>query len=160
MTAQELSAVLWRERELLDQLLFKLTEEQLLLTSGNTRWLHHATREVEKVLESMQLTHLERDLRVGGVAEEFGVPGETQLARLVEAAPVPWREIFAAHHSALNDLVGQIRQIQQANLQFTHSLSRSTQETLSSLQSGSGMYDSRGSTMTEAAERGVIQTDL
>ena len=34
MAIHELSALLWRERELLDVLTFKLEEEQLLLTAG------------------------------------------------------------------------------------------------------------------------------
>ena len=37
MAIHELSALLWRERELLDVLTFKLEEEQLLLTSGKSR---------------------------------------------------------------------------------------------------------------------------
>src|SRR4051812_39244560 len=44
MALTEVSNVLWRERELLEMLLFKLEEEQLLLTAGRTRWLPHATR--------------------------------------------------------------------------------------------------------------------
>ena len=36
MGANELSALLWRERELLELLSFKLEEEQLLLTAGKS----------------------------------------------------------------------------------------------------------------------------
>ena len=53
-TVQDLSARLWHERELLDLLTFKLEEEQLLLTAGRTRWISHATREVEQVLERLR----------------------------------------------------------------------------------------------------------
>ena len=54
MGVNELSAVLWRERELLELLTFKLEEEQLLLTAGKSRWIEHATREVEQVLERLR----------------------------------------------------------------------------------------------------------
>src|SRR4051794_6621516 len=37
----DLSSVLWRARELLELLLFKLEEEQLLLASNRSRWLAH-----------------------------------------------------------------------------------------------------------------------
>ena len=37
MGANELSMQLWRERELLEMLLFKLDEQQLLLAAGRTR---------------------------------------------------------------------------------------------------------------------------
>ena len=39
MSMEDLSSVLWRERELLETLLFKLEIEQLVLASGRTRWL-------------------------------------------------------------------------------------------------------------------------
>ena len=45
MSANDLSNLLWRERELLELLVFKLEEEQLLLTAGKSRWLPQATRE-------------------------------------------------------------------------------------------------------------------
>ena len=39
MALAELSNVLWRERELLEMLLFKLESEQLVLAAGRTHWL-------------------------------------------------------------------------------------------------------------------------
>ena len=48
MGAHELSALLWRERELLDVLQFTLEVEQLLLTAGNTRWLNGASAETPR----------------------------------------------------------------------------------------------------------------
>ena len=37
MSANDLSNLLWRERELLELLVFKLEEEQLLLVAGRAR---------------------------------------------------------------------------------------------------------------------------
>ena len=37
MSANDLSNLLWRERELLELLVFKLEEEQLLLTAGKAK---------------------------------------------------------------------------------------------------------------------------
>ena len=48
MGVHELSALLWRERELLEVLQFKLEVEQLLLTTGNTRWLNRASAETPR----------------------------------------------------------------------------------------------------------------
>jgi len=53
MGLSEVSSILWRERQLLELLLFKLEEEQLLLAAGRTRWLPHATREVDRVLAQL-----------------------------------------------------------------------------------------------------------
>ena len=37
MGLAELSSILWRERDMLELLLFKLEEEQLVLAAGRTR---------------------------------------------------------------------------------------------------------------------------
>ena len=39
MSLSEVSNILWRERQLLELLVFKLEEEQFVLASGRTRWL-------------------------------------------------------------------------------------------------------------------------
>jgi hypothetical protein len=80
----EVSTILWRERQLLELLLFKLEEEQLLLAAGRTRWLAHATREVESVLEELKHAELARAVEVARVAEELGITGESSLRELAE----------------------------------------------------------------------------
>ena len=65
-----MSALLWRERELLELLVFKLDEEQLLLSAGRSRWVQHATREVEQVLELVREAGLGRSVEVAAVALE------------------------------------------------------------------------------------------
>ena len=47
---EKLSLVLWRERELLEELHYRLEVEQLVLASGRSRWLAHATRDVDALL--------------------------------------------------------------------------------------------------------------
>ena len=42
MALSDVSNILWRERQLLELLVFKLEEEQLVLAAGRTRWLAHA----------------------------------------------------------------------------------------------------------------------
>ncbi|RZI81075.1 MAG: flagellar protein FlgN, partial [Microbacterium sp.] len=64
MGANELSMQLWRERELLEMLIFKLEEQRLLLESGGMRWIHFATREIEQVLERLRESGLGREVEV------------------------------------------------------------------------------------------------
>ena len=98
MAIHELSALLWRERELLDVLTFKLEEEQLLLTSGKSRWLPHGTREVEQVLGHLAQASLARTIEAAVVAEVWGLPTDASLAELAAAAPEgAWAEILTAH---------------------------------------------------------------
>ncbi|WP_422934691.1 flagellar protein FlgN [Sinomonas sp. P47F7] len=145
MAIHDLSAQLWHERELLDLLTFKLEEEQLLLTAGKTRWLSHATREVEQVLERLSSAGLARAVTAAAVAHEWGLPEESTLRELAAAAPDgPWAEILSAHLKAMSEQAALIRQLRDANAQFLRAASRSTQETLAETQSSAKTYDSRG----------------
>ncbi|MCW4385744.1 flagellar protein FlgN [Salinibacterium sp. SYSU T00001] len=145
MGANEVSATLWRERELLELLLFKLEEEQLLLTTGKTRWLPHATREVEQVLERLRGLGLTRAVEVAELGEEWGTGPDASLRDLVAHAPEgPWGEIFANHLTGMSELTAQIAQVRDINEQFLRSALRSTQETIAGLGNDSGTYDSAG----------------
>ena len=146
MVAQRLSALLWEERELLDLLVFKLEEEQLLLTSGRTRWLQHATREVEQVLERLRTTELSRTIAVAAVAREWNVSEDATLRELAAAAPAgPWADIFTAHLQALTELTGTIRELRDSNEQFLRAAARSAQETLSGVAAEGATYTATGS---------------
>lgn len=155
MGANEVSATLWRERELLELLLFKLEEEQLLLTTGKTRWLPHATREVEQVLDRLRALGLTRTVEVSGLGETWGTGPDATLRDLVAAAPAdgPWAEIFANHLTAMSELAAQIGQLRDINEQFLRSALRSTQETLATIGTDSGTYGSAGETLDAGAAR-------
>jgi hypothetical protein len=145
MGAHELSAMLWRERELLELLVFKLEEEQLLLTAGKSRWLQHATREVEQVLERVREAGLARTVEVAALATEWGTPEGATLAEVVAQAPAgPWGEIFNGHLRALTELAAQIKELRDTNEQFLRAAARSTQETMAGLAPEPGTYDAHG----------------
>jgi flagellar biosynthesis/type III secretory pathway chaperone len=143
----ELSALLWRERELLDLLTFKLEEEQLLLTAGKSRWLPHGTREVEQVLDRVSKAGLARAVEIAAVAEQWGVSADSSLAELASAAPDPaWADILASHLAALRQQTAAIKELRDANEQFLRAAVRSTQETLADLKPAAGTYDAHGKT--------------
>lgn len=144
MGAQELSSVLWTERTLLDLLTFKLEEEQLLLTAGRTRWIQHATREVEQVVEQLQAVSLQRDMAAAEVAAEWELPEGTVLGGLAAAAPSAWKDIFLSHLAALGSQTSRIRELRDANEQFLRAASRSSQETIATMQREPGLYNSFG----------------
>ena len=151
MGAQELSTLLWRERELLELLQFKLEEERLLLTAGKSRWLPFATREVEQVLDRLRTSGLERTIAAGEVADEWSAREHTLGALIASAPTSAWRETFEAHQRALTDLTAQISEVRDANVQYLRAATQSTQETLASLDLGSGLYDARGGATTDVA---------
>lgn len=154
MGPQELSNLLWRERELLDLMIFKLEEEQLVLTSGKTRWLEHATREVEHVMNRLRATSLERTAIAAALAEQWGANADAGLHDLAVAAPAgPWQEILDAHHLAMTAQVEQIRTLRDANMQFLRLGLRSAQETAAGLGPEPGTYNHHGRTSQDAGTR-------
>src|SRR5437764_13217632 len=115
MGLREVSAILWRERHLLELLLFKLDEEQLVLAAGRTRWLARATREVEMVLEEIRQTELERSVEVSRVALEFDLTSSASLRQLADAAPEPWRGMLTEHRQAFLTLTEEVTALVQTN---------------------------------------------
>jgi hypothetical protein len=145
MSANELSTLLWRERELLELLMFKLEEEQLLLTTGKSKWLPFATKEVEQVLVRLRTAGMERTVESAVLAAEWGLPDDATLRDLVQHAPSDaWRDIFSSHLSALTGLTAQIAEVRDVNLSYLRSASRATQDTLANLTTTAGVYDDRG----------------
>ncbi len=161
MGAHELSALLWQERELLELLVFKLEEEQLLLTTGKTRWLQHATREVESVLERLRSAGLARTVEVASLAGDWGTAADATLRDLAAQAPEgPWGDILSSHLAAMTELTVEIRTLRDANQQFLRAAARSTQETLSRLNPDAGLYDSRGTADTPSDNAHLFDKDL
>ena len=111
----EVSTVLWRERQLLELLVFKLEEEQLLLNAGKARWVNHASREVEIVLDQLRAAELLRAVKVEGAAIELGLPSYPGLRSLSQAAPEPWSSIFARHRQAFLELTSEVRDLSERN---------------------------------------------
>lgn len=152
MAIHELSALLWRERELLDLLTFKLEEEQLLLTSGKSRWLPHGTREVEQVLERLAQASLARTVEVAAVAEQWGLPPGATLRELAACAPEEvWADVLSAHLQAMQRQTSAIKEVRDSNEQFLRAAVRSTQETAADLQPSAGTYNSQGRTSDGAS---------
>jgi hypothetical protein len=108
VSMEELSHVLWRERELLEMLAFKLEEEELLLAHGRSRWLAYASREIQTVLDTIQSTEVLRALTADTVAAAMGVPSNPSLLALAESSDEPWRTILLEHREELVALVAQV----------------------------------------------------
>lgn len=148
MALSQLSDVLWSERHLLELLLFKLEEEQLVLTSGRTRWLGHATREVETVLDQIRDAELGRAAEADAVARELGLDEGASLLELSQHAPAPWDELLRAHRDAFVTLTSEIGDLADGNRELLAMSHRATQETLLSLQETAGTYDGHGQSAT------------
>ncbi len=147
MGLAEVTSTLWRERELLELLLFKLEEEQLILTSGRTRWLARATREVEAVLDEVRRAELLRSVQVDEVVAELGIEAAPSLNALAAAAPEPWATILRNHRDAFLTATAEIQAMAQANRELLASGARAARETLLSLTDGAETYTPSGATV-------------
>lgn len=160
MGLNELSGVLWRERQLLELLLFKLEEEQLILTSGRTQWLGHATREVESVLDQIRTAELGRSMEADEAARQVGVPVGSGLRLIAQAAPSPWDDLLADHHAAFVTLTDQINQLASSNRELLSASHRATRETLLSLQETVDTYDPHGAATASATGARLLDRAL
>ena len=133
MGLAEVSSTLWRERELLELLLFKLEEEQLLLASGRSRWLARATREVEVVLEEIRRCELLRAVQVDEVAAELGLGAGPSLRALADAAGEPWGSLLHEHRKAFLAATTEIQTMAEANRDLLASGQRAARDALLSM---------------------------
>lgn len=111
MALSDASNILWRERQLVELLVFKLEEEQLIFAAGRNRWLARARREVENVVGEIRRVELEWAVQVADTGRELGIPDAPTLRDLSSLTPTPWDGIFAAHRRALIELAGEIEAI-------------------------------------------------
>ena len=145
MSTEDLSSILWRERDLLELLLFKLEVEQLVLTSGRTHWLAVAAREVETVLHEIRDAELVRAIAVDTVAAGLGLEPNASLRDIAQASEEPWRAIWLDHREAFTTVATQISEMSQSNRVLLTAGYQAAQATLLSLSEKSPTYGADGS---------------
>lgn len=161
MSVNDLSARLWRERELLEDVLFKLETQQLLLSSGRTRWLPAATRELEESTQRVRTEELGRAVASSGAARAWGLDDEATLPELIAAAPSEaWREVLQTHLQALTVLTGEIAELRDANATLLRGASTAVHETLAGLDAANPTYNSDGSADRESGHARFIDTAI
>lgn len=138
----KLSQMLWRERELLDDLAYQLEVERLLLAGGRARWLVNAARAIETTLDRLRYTEVLRAVAADEAAESLGLAPHRSLAALAGACDEPWRGILLEHRECLLALVRDIADLSQEERGLVTPAYRSAQETL--LATADVTYLSRG----------------
>ena len=101
---RDVSNILWRERNLLELLAFKLDAERLLARAGRTRWLAMADHEVERILGELKAVELQRGIVVQALTDGLGLDSDPTLQSLADAVPSEWTGIFAEHRRAMLEL--------------------------------------------------------
>jgi hypothetical protein len=150
---EKLSQILWLERELLDNLLFRLEEEQMVLASGRTRWLVKAARDVENVLETIRETEILRSVAADEAAASIGLGHNPSLRVLADAVDEPWRSILIDHHEAFTAATHEVIALADANRELITTGYRSARETLMTLGDGAQSYGSDGTAVAVTDSR-------
>jgi hypothetical protein len=159
MTPEDLSSVLWHERDLLELLLYKLEVEQLVLTGARSHWLPVAAREIEAVLQEIREVELLRAVRVDDLAEHLGLGPNPSLLQIAEASPEPWRALWLDHREAFATVAAQITEMSQSNRVLLTAGYQAAQATLLSMTERSTTYDAMG-TVTADRRIGLVDRSL
>jgi hypothetical protein len=160
MGVEQLSNILFRERDLLELLLFKLHVEQLLVSSGRSRWLPAAVREVESVLDEIRRTELTRAVEADQVAEGLGLASLPSLKALAAACEEPWRTHFTDHLQAFLTLTAEITELTTANKELLAAGQRATRDALLSLSFGAQTYSPSGEPVTTGTYHRLIDQSM
>lgn len=141
----DLVAQLGRQRQLVEYLLFKLLEAQLLLSSDQAAFVPIAMAEIESVLRRIREEEERREELISLLAEDWGMPPrELKLAYLTEHAPDPFRAAFAEHRRNFMSLVDQVEKVTRDNRRLaTEGLGR-VQAALSGLVEDASTYSPEG----------------
>jgi hypothetical protein len=144
---RDVSNILWRERNLLELLAFKLDSERLLARAGRTRWLAMADHEVERVLDELKAVELDRGIQVQALVDELGLDTEPTLQSLVETVPGEWSGVLADHRHALLRLA---RDVDRSARQSRRKIEKPTAEP------GSVPEDDRGAVAVSRALADIV----
>lgn len=160
---EKLSLILWRERELLTLLAFRLEMEHLVLLHGRSWWLDETTRDIDSVLAELRATEVLRAVAADEVAAELGLDPNPSLATLADSAPDPWATILDDHRTAILAATAEIADASEAARELLTSGHRSIRETLLAVAGGTDgaeVYAADGRAVVGAGARRLVDRSL
>jgi hypothetical protein len=157
---EDLSLILWRERELLETMLYKLEVEQLVLSSGRTRWLATAAREVEAVVEALRETELLRAVAADEAAAAAGLSAGPSLRALAEAVEEPWHSILMDHRQAFVTYTQEILEIASANRELLSVGQQAARETFLGLSDQPDSYAEDGRAVVDSGRPRLLDQSI
>ena len=157
---ERLSLVLWRERELLEELHYRLEVEQLVLASGRSRWLGRAARDIDTLLSTIRETEVLRAVAADEAAAAVGMTSNPSLAALAEAADEPWSTILTEHRDAFVAVTAEIATLADSNRHLISAGYRSARETLLSLGESTDGYAADGTATADPTRTRLVDRSL
>lgn len=163
MDLATLSRLLWREREMLDTLQFKLDEQQLLLAGGHAEWVARASAEVEAVLARIGELELTRAVEFDRAAEQLGLAPAPSLRHLATVAPEPWGHLLEEHHKALVAQIARVQRTTETNRGLARSAVKAAATILASIDGDpaqAGTYEPSGQTDSPARRPALVDEEM
>jgi hypothetical protein len=129
LDASDLSALLWQERALLDQLLLNLETQAFLPQGDSESGLPLLREQLENIIERLRLVELARSVELSSLAKEWKVPENFTLGGLAASAPTGvWTQILEAHLAAMTSQALLILGLQKSIEDLPHKTVRLTRE--------------------------------
>jgi flagellar biosynthesis/type III secretory pathway chaperone len=148
MSIPDLVALLWRQRELLERLVYRLECEQLLLAAGRTRFLALATGEVELLLDEIAVIDVQRAAVADRLAGEIGLEPGATLEELAGTVEPPWTEVLLEHRQALITVTAELSALAETNKHLMAAGLKAVEAAMANLGLRQGTtsigYDARG----------------
>jgi hypothetical protein len=148
MSIPDLAAVLWRQRELLERLVYRLECEQLLLAAGKTRFLPIATGEVEQLIDELAVIEVQRAHCADRVCGEAGLEAGAVLEDIAAAVQPPWTEVLLEHRRALLTVTSELSVLAETNKTLMSAGMKAVESALANLGLRQGTtsmgYDAQG----------------
>jgi hypothetical protein len=157
---EDLSLILWRERELLETLLYKLEMEKLVLASGSSRWLATSAREVEAILASIRETELLRAVVADEAAARVGMAANPSLRALAEAVDEPWRSILLDHRAAFVQYSREIMEIAASNRELLTAGQQAARDTFLGLTETADSYSHTGTAVVDDQRHRLLDRSI
>ncbi|MFC7496453.1 MULTISPECIES: flagellar export chaperone FlgN [unclassified Nocardioides] len=157
---EKLTWVLWQERELLETLLYRLELEELVMSTGRTRWLANVARDVDEAAAALREFEVLRAVAASAAAEGAGLEPNAGLGELIAVAPEPWRGILTEHRDSFLSLTDEIARVAQTNRALIVSGLRATQDTLLGLDRGTPTYTAAGAVDRGETRSAVLDRSL
>ncbi len=109
------AACLSEECAALEQLLFKLEEEHLVLASGRHRWLDQASAEVAAAVEALELTERRRLALADAIVGHLGLPVQATLGDIADALDEQRGDVLRDLRRQMRTLLERVHDLVQQN---------------------------------------------
>jgi hypothetical protein len=157
-----LSQTLWRQRALVEVLLYRLEVQQMVLAAGKSRWIDMSARDVEGAIEDLRAEELMRATAVASVAPLLKVAETSSLTELAVAAGEPWDQILRDHQAAFLSLIASVEAVSRDNRELLNHGLRDTHDFLARVTTvpGTDGYSVEGASTRELSRPTLIDWDV